>query len=71
MVAVLRSNHPALRFLDTSQSEAGSAFEPYLHVSKEVPLQVTVETIEVIANQLLGSAGPSGLDAASFQHLLI
>ena len=66
MVAVLRSKHPALRDPDTSQSEADSAFAPYPHVPEVVPFQVTAKTIEVIANQLLGSAGTSGVDAAAF-----
>lgn len=62
---VLVSKHPPMR-------EPGpSAMQDYESVPDFLDLDITQDTVELVAPHLSGSAGPCGLDSVEFKHMLI
>jgi hypothetical protein len=70
VIDVLRSKHPEMR--EPQSEDIGTrVFEPYDDTPQQIPLDVTVDTVEEVAGKLSGAAGPGGTDAVALQAWLL
>ena len=69
VIDVLNEKHPELR--DPAVDVEGGAFETYDATPSPVPLDCTEKTVEAVAVDLSGAAGPSGVDSVSARNMLL
>ena len=70
VIEVLRAKHPDQRMPDLDNPH-NIAFREYEDCPDPVPIDCTIEDVEVVANRLHGSAGCSSVDAALLKTMLL
>ena len=70
VLQVLQEKHPDMRDVDVSDP-TNSAFEQYEKVPAAIPLRITADTVEKVASELSGAAGPGGVDGVTMKKWLL